>query len=744
MAAIRIGELFIKKGLITRDQLRSALIAQSGGDREFGIEYGEKIGIVLVKKNYVKPDQLVRTLSEQKGNIDFLFVGNHPIEPRVVTWVSEETALKYSFLPLVSLDEESFLAITSRHISPDEAHVIEDEIKKKAEFMFIKDEDMADSIKRTYETLRRRGTIGIRIGELLVRDNYVTQGDMDEALKISAKTQRMVGKVLIETGKVNESDFFRMLSLQSKMQMVSAEDILLLLDRSIAKGISRAFCIHNYTVPYLREGADKVYVITAEPLVNIEELKKALNVREVDLKLATYSDITKILRTLFAGPEHEGAEEVAVAASSLIEMPSMEELSPHVVEDVTALARKYQHTTNMLILEAINKRASDIHIECYENDVVVRLRVDGTLYDERGVVVNKKNVSGIVNVIKISANMNIAERRLPQGGRFRRKTKDNRVYDFRVQSQPSLYGENMVLRVLDQSEKSLSIDKLGLLPDVKARYEQIVANPSGLVLITGPTGSGKTTTLYATLATIAKDLTKKIITIEDPIEYSIGRLQQTQIKEEIGFNYPQAIRSFLRQDPDVILVGEIRDRETALETMRASQTGHLVFSTVHVSNSIETIQRLLDFDLMSGTIASELLIVVSQRLAKRNCERCKVQYRPKKELLDAFYPRGVPPGIIFHRGEGCEDCHFMGHMGRIAVFEFWYVDMDSKKLILENASFEELFANAITKGLVPMIKDALIKVENGIVALEELPNIIPYFQIARWRGIEPTFIHFTH
>jgi type IV pilus assembly protein PilB len=734
---LQLGEILIGKGLITRDDLRLALENQVIGDEKLGIQPKELLGKTLVKMGKLKPMQLVRTLCEQKGTVDFIAVGDYLVEPRVVLWIPEEMAEEYSVLPLVSLGEDMLMVATARPLTEEEKADITSVLDgTRLETLQVKDDDIVESIKSCYKMFLTRGLSGARIGEILVRDGFVAQNDLQEALHISKKSQRMVGKVLIELGKVNENDFFKVLSLQRRIPLVSSNDIISMLDRTLAKKINKTFCMHNFIVPYLLEG-ETLYLVTAEPSIDPIELKKALKCKQVHINLATYSDITRIFKLLFVEEELKGLKEVKGKEVKLeeVEIVDDEELVDVSKTNIDELTKKYQNITNSILLQAIQKGASDIHIENYEKRVVLRFRIDGTLYDIEDIKIGKEDAMGVINVVKINANLNIAERRLPQGGRFRRKAGKEKTFDFRVQSQPTLHGENLVLRILKQSGELMELEDLGFLPDLRARYEQLISNPSGLVLFTGPTGCGKTTTLYSTLGLLRKDMTKKIVTIEDPIEYSIDRVQQSQAKEEIGFSFPQAIRSFLRQDPDVMLVGEIRDRDTALETLRASQTGHLVFSTIHVNSAVETIQRLLDFDLVPGTVAAELLAIVAQRLAKKNCDFCKVKYRPAKELIDSFYPNGVPSSIDFYRGEGCERCDFMGHKGRVAVLEFWFVDVESKRLIIEGAGHSELYRHALSRGLLPMIKDALVKVESGLISLDELPNIIPFSQISHWTGM---------
>jgi type IV pilus assembly protein PilB len=735
MAAVRIGEILIRKGLISKDTLNSALSIQAKGDPDAGIKPGEKIGKILIKKKWLEPMTLVRTLCEQNNNVDFIYAGIYLVEPRIVGMIPEDVANRYHVLPLVSLGENTILVATRVALKPEDIAEIEKKTGFSIQLLEIEDDpDMDGSIAHCYATFRERGLSEVRVGEMLVRDGYVSQADMDEALRTSIKTQRMVGKVLIEMGKINEADFFKILSQQRKLPLIAWQDLMPTLDKSLARTISKSFCIHNYTVPCLRDG-DTIHVVTAEPAIDTAELMKALRCKRVKMSLATYSDISRIVGRIFANEEETTKPDGKRHDDETLEdIPIAESASQVTAENIDRLTKKYSKLANSLLMQAIKKRASDIHIEVYDNSVVVRYRIDGTLYDNKDIRIGKDEINGVNNVIKINSSLNIAERRLPQGGRFRRMTADKQVYDFRVQTQPGLYGENTVIRILKQTSSLLSIDELGLMSEIGAKYLQLIQNPSGLILITGPTGSGKTTTLYSTLGFLSDDLRKKIITIEDPVEYSMGRIQQVPVREEIGFGFAQAVRSFLRQDPDVMLIGEIRDHDTAVEALRASQTGHLVFSTLHVNNTIETVQRLLDLDVVTGSIAAELLAVISQRLAKRNCQHCKSRVRPEKSLLDMFYPRGVDPSLRFYKGEGCEKCDFTGHTGRVAIFEFWFVDTDCKRLILEGAGFSEIYDAAVARGLMPMIKDALAKVEQGIIPLDELPNVIPHHQIARWTG----------
>jgi type IV pilus assembly protein PilB len=382
-----------------------------------------------------------------------------------------------------------------------------------------------------------------------------------------------------------------------------------------------------------------------------------------------------------------------------------------------------------MLLDAIGERASDIHLERYGELVRVRIRVDGDLRDVPRYRLSPPDLTGIVNVIKIRASLDITEHRLPQGGRFRVTTR-GRTFDLRVQTQPALHGEHVVIRLLPQEVKILTIEDLGYEPEVAADYRRLLDQPAGLVLVVGPTGSGKTTTLYAGLQLLARDLSRKVITVEDPIEYAIDRIQQTAVRPEIGFSFANAMRSFVRQDPDVILVGEIRDHETALEAIRASQTGHLVLSTLHCNDSTDAVQRLIDLEMHPNSIASELLSVISQRLARRICDGCKREAKPDPELLKRVFPEGMPADFRCWKGIGCGRCGGHGTFGRIACVEFLRADSELRSAISRHPPVGELRRRALQGNLMPLRGSALTLVAQGKIAFEDLPFLLSWERLA--------------
>lgn len=341
------------------------------------------------------------------------------------------------------------------------------------------------------------------------------------------------------------------------------------------------------------------------------------------------------------------------------------------------------------------------------------------------------NVRSLVAKIKVDAKLDIAEQRRPQDGVIRKHV-GGEVVDFRVAIVPSLWGENAVLRILNQSQKIPQLGELGLSPAKLAAFRRLTQNPQGFILLTGPTGSGKTTTLYAILQELLKG-GRKIVTVEDPTEYAIEGIQQSQADPDIGNTFDRYLRSFMRCDPDVILVGEIRDPETAQMATRAALTGHLVLSTLHVNDSISTVRRLIDLGVEPNLVSQTLLGVISQRLTRRNCHHCLHSYRPPPELAQEFFPGGVAPVPTFMRGTGCSACDHTGYAGRIALVEFWAPEEEERILIDAGADVAALKRAALRGGMEMLVGDAVEKVAKGLTTMEEIRKVVPFTQIANYR-----------
>jgi general secretion pathway protein E len=373
---------------------------------------------------------------------------------------------------------------------------------------------------------------------------------------------------------------------------------------------------------------------------------------------------------------------------------------------------------NLIITRALESRASDIHVEPFEDELIIRFRIDGVLHNVE--TAPKKLQAAIVSRIKIMAKLNIAERRLPQDGRIRIKV-GNKEIDLRVSTIPVLYGESIVMRILDKEGIVIDLERLGFADDMLLQFQKLIQKPNGIILVTGPTGSGKTTTLYGALDKINSP-EKKIITVEDPIEYQLKGVNQIQVKPQIGLNFANTLRHIVRQDPDVIMIGEIRDLETAEIAVQSALTGHLVLSTLHTNDAPSAITRLLDLGLESFLLSSTIRGILAQRLVRVICPHCKVTNLSGDDLGDIALP-GEPANVTIHRGKGCEKCAFTGYLGRLGIFELLVIDDNIRRLILKTTDAAELRKMAIKLGMKTILEDGNDKVRKGITTLSEVYRV---------------------
>lgn len=562
---------------------------------------------------------------------------------------------------------------------------------------------------------------GRRLGDILVDSGAVERSAVERLSGEAASRRRRVGEQLVKEGGVSEEDVYRALAVQRWIPFGTVDSVIPRLDLEAVRSVPRSFLQHHQIVPVER-GDERLVLATCDPDLLVSDLAKVFHPRVPEPLLVTPTDYRRIWSAVDL---MASGRPVAVAAGR-----GGEDLGAGSEQRLEA---RYVGLFESLLLDAIGARGSDIHLERYGDRVRVRIRVDGDLRDVPRYRMTPDDLLGIVNVVKIRANLDIAERRLPQGGRIRVKT-DGKAFDLRVQTQPSLHGEHVVIRLLPQDVKLLSVEDLGFPPRVAVEYRRLLDHPSGLVLSVGPTGSGKTTTLYAGLQLLSQDVTRKVITVEDPIEYAIENIQQTQVRPEIGFPFAEAMRSFVRQDPDVILVGEIRDHETALEAIRASQTGHLVLSTLHCNDTTDAVQRLVDLGMHPNSIASELLAVMSQRLAKRICEGCRTEGKPDAELERAVFPGGPPPGWRHGRGAGCSRCGGHGTYGRIACVEFLRTNAALRLAVSRHPPVDEFRRLSLEAGLLTLRDAAVDLVGQGLIALPELPAMMPLERLAPERS----------
>jgi len=560
--------------------------------------------------------------------------------------------------------------------------------------------------------------------QILIDLGVVSDGVLAKAKAEAATENCRVLDVLRRNLNIEEIDLYRSLAQQRGMTFADADELLPSLKVDLFRKFSRTFLDLSRIIPVVQDSG-KVTFVTDDPDARTDQLERMSPNQAIECWLVTPTDFRRIWSALDLSMKGNrfAADQAVLSGSDHRGKPLGNEaggdhVSPYLVSVYEAI-----------LLDAVSEKASDIHIEQYGERVRIRLRVDGDLRDLSQYQLTPREIKGVINVIKLRAELNIAERRLPQGGRSRLQLGDM-AYDLRIQTQPSLHGEHAVIRLLPQTGRAMTIAELGMSPMIGSHYQRLLDNPAGLVLVVGPTGSGKSTTLYAGLQTLADDGRRKVITVEDPIEYSIDNIQQTRVRSDIGFNFADAMRAFVREDPDVILVGEIRDHETALEAVRASQTGHVVLSTLHCNDAVDSLQRLYDLGIHPNSIAGELLAVIAQRLAKRICKHCRQPVMPDPVILEEVFPNGAPDDFRCFEGAGCDKCNGRGTQGRVAIVEYMEVDTDIRNAISSQPPIGELRWRALDSGLITMRDSALDHVIEGIIPMSELPRILPRERMA--------------
>jgi general secretion pathway protein E len=485
----------------------------------------------------------------------------------------------------------------------------------------------------------------------------------------------------------------------------------------VLDGISSRFIRENQAIPLeFKNNILKVAMAHPEDKATIDALKVATSA-EVQI-YATEEKALNDYITRFYGQEAQNINRIIedIGDAGLEFLREDEEDIGH-LKDLASEAPIIK-LVNMIITRAVESRASDVHIEPFEDELKVRYRIDGVLHDIE--TLPKKLQPAILSRIKIMAKLNIAEKRLPQDGRIKLMVSDKEI-DLRVSSIPVLYGEGVVMRILHKEGITIDLNLLGFFPETLSIFNQLITKANGIVLVTGPTGSGKTTTLYGALDKINSP-EKKIITVEDPIEYQLKGINQIQVKPQIGLNFANTLRHIVRHDPDIIMIGEIRDLETAEIAIQSALTGHLVFSTLHTNDAPSAITRLLDMGVENFLLSSTLRGVLAQRLVRVICPACKVQEltsSPQEEL----HLLGLNQGGTFYTGQGCEQCAFTGFYGRIGIFELFLIDDEIRKMVLKNADASQLRDLAKTKGMKSLLEDGVEKVRAGMTTLNEVLRV---------------------
>ena len=554
---------------------------------------------------------------------------------------------------------------------------------------------------------------GSQLGALLVQADLLSQEQLVSALEEQAETQKSLGRILIDSGLVTEGDLVAMLSRQIGLEFVDLAETPV--DPSAA-GLISASLARRYQALPLGWDEGRLVLALADPS-NVFAIDDIRTITKRELKVVV-STRDAILEAIDKYHRMDGEAE-SISAQAASESEADDDLSSirEVVEDAPIVK-----LVNMLISQAVADRASDIHIEPAERDLRIRYRIDGVLHE---VMRPPKSIqSGVISRLKIMAEINIAERRIPQDGRVNVNIGGKSV-DLRVATLPTVYGEKIVLRILDKSTALLKLSDLGFLPSSMERYAQSYRKPYGTILVTGPTGSGKSTTLYATLNILNED-TKNIITVEDPVEYRLPGINQIQTNNKAGMTFAAALRSILRADPDIVLVGEIRDKETATIAIEAALTGHLVLSTLHTNDAATTPTRLIEMGVEPFLVASALDCIVAQRLARRLCERCKQAYRPSEtEVAQIGWDvesDGAPDELF--RPTGCVHCGKTGYRGRFAIHEVLTVTEEIERLIVDRDHSEDIKKMAVAQGMLTLRQAGLTHVSQGTTSIEEILRVV--------------------
>ncbi len=543
----------------------------------------------------------------------------------------------------------------------------------------------------------------MRLGDLLVESGIITSEQLAQTLEEKSPDQKL-GDLLVQKGYVTELQLIEVLEFQLGIPRVTLFNYPI--DSALLKIVSKEFAKRHLVLPLRKEG-NKLYVAMADPMdyFVINDLRLSTGF-QIEPMIAAKDEIIRTISRFYDVDEF-GFEFTNNNEPENVNDPTIEDDDSPVVKLV-----------NQILRQAVIQKASDIHIDSMETKVLVRFRVDGRLRNERNL---PKNVQGsLITRVKIMANLDITEHRVPQDGRIK-LSMENRQMDLRISTLPTIFGEKIVIRLLDLTMAQNDISRLGFEEENLEKFKRLIKRPHGIVLLTGPTGSGKSSTMYSALSRLNNE-DVNIITIEDPVEYQVEGINQIQVNPNVGLTFAAGLRSILRQDPNIIMVGEIRDRETADMAVRASITGHLVFSTLHTNNSLGTINRLKDMGVEIFLIASSLNGVVSQRLVRQICRDCKEEREATEREKEIFSKYGMDVDTVYH-GKGCSTCDMTGYKGRTALHEVLVMDDEIKQALLNNKSMMEIRGIAVKNGLTFLIEDGLKKVEKGITTTEEILRV---------------------
>ncbi|MCA9671854.1 MAG: type IV-A pilus assembly ATPase PilB [Myxococcales bacterium] len=556
-----------------------------------------------------------------------------------------------------------------------------------------------------------------RLGELLLREKLISSRELDEARQESERSGGRLGYSLTKLGYIAESDLTNFLSKQYGVPSINLQDFDI--DDDVISLVPKDVAIKHQCIPINRAGASLI-VAMADPsnIYAIDDLK-FLTGYNIEVVVASEAAVEEAIQRYYDRVNYE--EVMEGFDESEIDFTDDEDESNVVDLEKASGEAPVVRLVNLILINGIKKGASDIHLEPYEKKLRVRYRIDGVLYEEMTPPLRLKNA--LVSRIKIMSQLDIAERRLPQDGRIKLKLGKGREMDFRVSVLPTMFGEKVVLRLLDKSNLQLDMTRLGFDTEPLDQFQYCIHQPYGMVLVTGPTGSGKTTTLYSALSELNKT-SENISTAEDPIEYNLPGINQVQMHDDIGLNFATSLRAFLRQDPDIIMVGEIRDFETAEIAVKAALTGHLVLSTLHTNDAPSTVNRLLNMGIEPFLVTASVNLILAQRLARRICAECKeeVPANPQSLIDMGMAPEDAASVRIF-QGRGCRNCNETGYRGRVALYEVMPMTDELKEMVLQGASTSELKAEAIRLGMQTLRMAGMRKIVEAMTTPDEVMRV---------------------
>ena len=559
-----------------------------------------------------------------------------------------------------------------------------------------------------------------KIGEILIHINKLSEDQLQEALLVQKKTKNKLGVVLVKNGFITEDDLVTVYSMQLGYRKAD-DELLLNIDPKIASTIPEEFARQNAVLVLEKSNSSiKVAMEDPEDITCIDALQRLTGLVP-DVLVVGPNTLEQALDEVYGEIKKSGEVKEVFEGITVIsgddEKKEEVDLSPENASQEDAPIVKL---VNMILQESIKERATDIHIEPQDKNVVVRIRIDGVL--QTIMTPPTTSLSGLVTRIKILSKLNIAEKRLPQDGRFTIKTTEKEI-DVRVSILPTIYGEKIVMRLLDKTGFAFNLKSLGLDKDLIQIFQNVITRPYGLIIVSGPTGSGKSTTLYASLKEIKNDLIN-ITTVEDPVEYHLDGINQVQVFEHIGLTFGASLKFILRQDPDILLIGEIRDQETADIAVKFSLTGHLVFSTLHANDAVSTITRLLDLGVPPFLVGSCVNLVMAQRLVRKICPHCREEYDPTDEDLKLVgLSRKRLNGKKLHQAKGCRECRNTGYLGRIGIFELIPMTRKVRALIYDNSNEDEIRSCALEEGMVTLRESGLRKILDASTTIQEVMRI---------------------